>query len=178
MIMTFCLNSIYWKLRLRYGYSFWFWFASCLLLATKGKFVATVFRIVKMSTRPKTQCMPLYIVVLILNKFQEYSPAPEDSRICSNCCNFCGRQTVQIYFSAFVFSIETCRGTIRYHVFVVIVQQQKPVVLQYHTIVILYFQNCKQLEAGETTVLLKTADMNQNESAKGDRGKGLPSVKC
>ena len=45
-------------------------------------------------------------------------------------------------------------------------------------IVILYFQNCKQLEAGETTPLLKTADMNQNESAKGDRGKGLPSVKC
>ena len=44
-------------------------------------------------------------------------------------------------------------------------------------IVILYFQNCKQLEAGETTPLLKTADMNQNESAKGDRGKGLPSVK-
>ena len=43
---------------------------------------------------------------------------------------------------------------------------------------ILYFQNCKQLEAGETTPLLKTADMNQNESAKGDRGKGLPSVKC
>ena len=42
----------------------------------------------------------------------------------------------------------------------------------------LYFQNCKQLEAGETTPLLKTADMNQNESAKGDRGKGLPSVKC
>ena len=41
----------------------------------------------------------------------------------------------------------------------------------------LYFQNCKQLEAGETTPLLKTADMNQNESAKGDRGKGLPSVK-
>ena len=41
----------------------------------------------------------------------------------------------------------------------------------------LYFQNCKQLEAGETTPLLKTADMNQNESAKGDRDKGLPSVK-
>ena len=48
----------------------------------------------------------------------------------------------------------------------------------YFFVRILYFQNCKQLEAGETTPLLKTADMNQNESAKGDRGKGLPSVKC
>ena len=39
----------------------------------------------------------------------------------------------------------------------------------------LHFQNCKQLEAWETMVttsLLETADMNQNESAKGDRGKG------
>ena len=38
--------------------------------------------------------------------------------------------------------------------------------------IVLYFQNCKQLEAGETTPLLKTADMNQNESAKGDRAPG------
>ena len=43
-------------------------------------------------------------------------------------------------------------------------------------LVSLHFQNCKQLEAGETTT--KMADMNQNESAKGNRGKGLPSVKC
>ena len=29
----------------------------------------------------------------------------------------------------------------------------------------------------DTTTLLKTADMNQNESAKVDRGKGLPSAR-
>ena len=39
---------------------------------------------------------------------------------------------------------------------------------------ILYFQNCKQLEAGKTTPLLKTADMNHNESAKGSSS----SVNC
>ena len=39
---------------------------------------------------------------------------------------------------------------------------------------ILYFQNCEQLEAGEATPFLKTADMNQNESSKRGLGKGLP----
>ena len=34
-----------------------------------------------------------------------------------------------------------------------------------------------ELEAGETTPLPKTSDMNQNESAKGGRGKGFPLIK-
>ena len=58
-----------------------------------------------------------------------------------------------------------------------VLEPNRYIVADFFQYVYLYFKDCKQLKAGETTNLLKTSDMNQNESAKGDQGKGLPSAK-